>query len=80
MIDNHRVQGWTSRRTRDLQRVVHLATGVALLAYVYAGPPPSSGLAVAVRSFLLPVLVLSGIAMWQWPKLRRRLKRRGARS
>jgi hypothetical protein len=53
-------------------------TGLAIVVYVYAGPAAHAPLTLAVRWLLLPLLALSGVVMWQWPKLRR-LTRQGAR-
>jgi hypothetical protein len=64
----------TARRTgggkkiRDRQRLAHLVAGAALVAYVYL---PGEALEAAVRWVILPLLVASGVLMWQWPKLRR---------
>jgi hypothetical protein len=54
---------------RRLERAVHLVTGAAVLAYIYlpaAGPSHD-----AIRLLLLPALVMSGMAMWQAPRIRR---------
>jgi thiosulfate reductase cytochrome b subunit len=57
---------------RKVQRVVHLAAAVVLLAYVYA--PVEAQLQDAVRFMVFPLLTLTGIAMWQAPRIRRTLK------
>lgn len=62
----------TARQQRKLQRAVHLAAAVALLLYVYA--PVEAQLQHAVRFLLFPLLALTGIAMWQAPRIRRALK------
>lgn len=67
------------RRVRVLQRLVHLATGFALVAYVYATPAPESAFTVGIR-WLVPIVIVSGLAMWQWPRVRRYVRRRGARA
>lgn len=56
---------------------LHLITGVALVAYVYA--PAPAELREVVRFLILPVLVLTGVAMWQAPRLRRLRKTRTGR-
>ena len=71
-------QGLTPRRVRFLQRLVHLVTGVALVAYVYATPPPGSNLTFGIR-WLVPFVIASGLALWQWPRVRRYLRGREAR-
>jgi hypothetical protein len=68
------------KRVRDVQRLVHLATAVVLVTYVYLTPPPGAAAALAVRWGALPILVLSGIALWKWPKLRRLWRQRRARA
>jgi hypothetical protein len=63
----------TAAKQRKLQRVVHLVAGAALLGYVYA--PLGGELEAAVRMVVFPLLVVTGIAMWQAPRLRRGLRR-----
>lgn len=63
-------------RTRSLQRLVHLVTGSAIANYVYFTPDPDSLFTTGVRWVAFPALALSGVAMWQWARLRRRLKTR----
>lgn len=65
-----------ARRIRTQQRTLHLLTGFVIVVYIYAGPEPDGALAIAVRWLVLPVLVASGVAMWQWPRLRRLARRR----
>jgi thiosulfate reductase cytochrome b subunit len=62
----------TAGQQRKLQRVVHLAAAVLLLAYVYA--PLEAQLQGAARFVVFPLLALTGIAMWQAPRMRRILK------
>lgn len=59
----------TAAQQRKVQRVVHLAAALLLVAYLYA--PLEAQLQDAVRFIVLPVLVLTGIAMWQAPRIRR---------
>jgi thiosulfate reductase cytochrome b subunit len=62
----------TAGTQRKVQRVVHLAGAALLLVYVYA--PLEAQLQDVVRFVVFPVLVLTGIAMWQAPRIRRALK------
>lgn len=64
------------KQVRTLQRGLHLLTGVVIVVYIYAAPALGSALAAGVRWLVLPVLVLSGVAMWQWPRLRRLARQR----
>jgi hypothetical protein len=77
MAEKHRKPRITPRRARSLERLVHLVTGLALVAYVYVTPSPESPLTAGIR-WLVPMVIFSGLAMWQWPRIRRYLRRRGA--
>jgi hypothetical protein len=77
MAERHRKPRITPRRARSLERLMHLVTGFALVAYVYVTPSPESPFTVGIR-WLVPVTVSSGLAMWQWPRVRRYMRRRGA--
>jgi len=67
----------TPRRVRALERLMHLVTGLALVIHVYATPGPGSSFTVGIR-WLVPIVISSGLAMWQGPRVRRYLRRRGA--
>jgi hypothetical protein len=59
----------TAAQQRRAQRVVHLVAALVLIAYLNA--PLEAQLQDAVRFVVLPVLVVTGIAMWQAPRIRR---------
>jgi len=61
---------------RKAQRAVHLAAALMLVAYVYA--PVGAHLQDGVRFVGLPLLALTGVAMWQAARIRR-LRRAAAR-
>ncbi|WP_431901785.1 hypothetical protein [Nonomuraea sp. bgisy101] len=63
-----------AKQIRTIQRAVHLATGLAIVAYIYLAPPADSPAHTAIRWFVVPVLVASGVAMWQWPRVRRLIR------
>ncbi|MER6000130.1 hypothetical protein ACIHFD_10490 [Nonomuraea sp. NPDC051941] len=63
-----------ARQIRTIQRAVHLIAGLAIIAYVYLAPPADSPAHVAIRWVILPVLLASGVAMWQWPRIRRLIR------
>jgi thiosulfate reductase cytochrome b subunit len=65
----------TAAQQRKGQRVVHLAAALLLIAYLYA--PLAAQLQDAVRFLALPALVVTGIAMWQAPRMRRLRRRLG---
>ena len=58
---------------RKAQRSVHLITGLTLIVYVYA--PLPLHMERLVQLLFLPVLVATGIATWQAPRIRRLMRR-----
>jgi LmbE family N-acetylglucosaminyl deacetylase len=62
----------TAARQRRLERAMHLLTGAILLTYVYL--PGGGELEAIIRYVVFALLALSGMAMWQAPRLRRALK------
>jgi hypothetical protein len=64
-----------ARRTRVLQRRVHLITALAMVLYIYAAPT-NTAVTSMFRWMVFPVLAGSGIVMWQWPRLRRLARQR----
>ena len=64
----------SNKQIRDLQRVIHLATALALGACIYLplGTPPQ--VAALLKFGVIPVLAVSGLLMWQWTRLRRWLQ------
>jgi thiosulfate reductase cytochrome b subunit len=62
----------TAAQQRKAQRIVHLAAALVLVAYLYA--PFGGQLHDVARFIVVPVLALTGIAMWQAPRIRRLLR------
>jgi hypothetical protein len=67
----------SNKRMRDVQRFVHLVGGLLLVTYAY-GPllldlPAFEAL---VRFVVVSAVVGTGMAMWQLPRLRKRLRGR----
>jgi hypothetical protein len=73
-----------SRRTRvpvrRVQRAAHLGAAVALLLSVYAGALFGPAFDRFVQFVAFPVLAVSGLVLWQWPRIRRALRGRRVRS
>ncbi len=67
----------TRRQVRTAQRGAHLIAATALLANLYATPLLGTGFTAAVQWGVVPVVVLSGLALWKWPAIRRALRGRG---
>jgi hypothetical protein len=65
----------TAARQRKAQRVIHLVAALLLIVYAYA--PLEAQFQDAVRFLALPALVVTGIAMWQAPRIRRLRRRLG---
>jgi di/tricarboxylate transporter len=68
----------TGKQLRTRQRAAHLVTGVIVLVAVYAGPLLGPVFTAVVQWVVFPVLVLTGIAMWKGPRIRRMLRGRAA--
>lgn len=67
----------SAAQQRKAQRAVHLVTGLVLIAYLYG--PFDDQLQDVVRFLVVPLLVVTGIAMWQAPRIRKLRKRVGQR-
>lgn len=64
----------SAARFRTIFRWAHIAVGMFVGAYFYS---PLSGTAWAlplIKFVLIPGLVISGVAMWQQPRIMRRLR------
>jgi len=59
-----------------VQRAAHLLAALVLAAYLYV--PGGEGLQNTVRFIVLPVLALTGVAMWQAARIQR-MRRTAAR-
>lgn len=66
----------SQRQLRTLQRSAHLLAGAILVVYVYAAQGLGSTFVAVVRWLVVPSLVLSGLALWKWPRVRAWLRRR----
>ena len=68
----------SNKRARDAHRVAHLAGAAALGTYLYS-PWGDAALFTAILQWgVFPGLTLSGTLLWQWPRLRRALRRGSA--
>jgi hypothetical protein len=63
----------TSKQLRDLERALHLAAGVILLAIVFT-PLGDAVIGQALRVIVAPMLLASGILMWQHARVTRLLR------
>lgn len=61
----------SNKQIRDAQRAVHLVTALVLVLYVYIPLGTVPLVTTAVQFAVLPVLVATGLLMWQWTRLRK---------
>jgi hypothetical protein len=66
------------RQQRSLQRAIHLVAGMALLAQLYGSSVLGAGFTAAVQWVVVPVVVATGVVMWQGPRIRRWLRGSGS--
>ena len=66
----------SNKRLRRANRWLHLLVSVTLIVYVYSPLGEAPWYALAVQSLAIPLVVLSGVALWQQPRLSAWLKRR----
>lgn len=60
-----------TKQQRDGQRAVHLVASAILLAYLYTPLGDNDLLQVMVRAVIVPIVLITGVLMWQMPRLRR---------
>jgi hypothetical protein len=65
----------TPRSTRALLRTVHLALGLCVGAVIYLPPGWTEQLRLALGLLVVPTVAVTGLAMWQQPRLRRIFRR-----
>jgi hypothetical protein len=70
----------SGKQRRDILRSVHLVASLILLGYLYTPLGDNDVFYVMVRVMVVPVLAVSGLLMWQTPRLQRWLRRNEASS
>ncbi len=65
----------SNKRLRDLQRAVHLTGGLLVMASIYSPLRDQAVLDALVQVVAIPVMLVTGLAMWQAARLRRLLLR-----
>ena len=66
----------SGKQVRDVQRIVHLVSGLLVGAYIYTPLADLPAFSAFIQIVVVPVLVVAGMAMWQMARLRRLLARR----
>jgi hypothetical protein len=64
----------SNKRQRDIQRAVHLVGGVALMLYLYTPLGNASTFTALMQFLVVPLVVVTGMLMWQLPRLRKMLQ------
>lgn len=59
----------SNKRFRQMMRYLHVTVGVMLIVYIYSPLGEVSWYALLVQVVAIPLVSLSGIALWQQPKL-----------
>ncbi len=65
----------SNKRVRDVQRAVHLVGGLLVMASIYSPMGDQVVLDALVQLVAIPMMVVTGLAMWQAARLRRLLVR-----
>jgi len=65
-----------NRQLRGLVRVLHVAVGVSLILLVYSPLAESAAFVAFNRFAAVPLVTLSGLVLWQQPKLTAWLRRK----
>ncbi len=64
----------SNKQQRDMQRITHLMGAAVLILYLYT-PLGNTPIFTALMQFLVvPLLVATGMLMWQLPRLRKLLQ------
>ncbi|MEE8599544.1 hypothetical protein [Euzebya tangerina] len=66
------------RRLRAVLRALHLVPAVALVLYVYTPLADVESFRTVVQIVSVPLLGLTGLALWQAPRILARRRRRAA--
>jgi hypothetical protein len=64
----------TNKTFRNIQRTIHIIAGSLLAIYIYSPWSSVEAFSFAIKWVALPILILSGIAMWQLVKVRKLFK------
>jgi len=65
---------------RSIFRWIHIICGIPMIGYIYDSPSDTPSYAPTVRYFFLPVLLLSGLWMWQGHVVRRLISKGSAQA
>ena len=66
---------FSNKNLRNVLRVLHLVVGGLMIAYLYSPLGNVEWFGNLVRISMIPVLVISGVSMWQMPLVTKFFKR-----
>jgi hypothetical protein len=64
----------TNKQLRDQLRLVHILASVILGAFIYSPWRSNQTYAIAMSFAIFPILALTGLWMWQAPRINKWLK------
>lgn len=64
----------SNKNLRNTMRLLHLITAVVIGTYIYSPWSADPVFTAAVRFIILPFISLTGIVMWQQPRISRWLR------
>jgi hypothetical protein len=64
----------SNKRMRDIQRSTHLVGAAALVLYLYTPLGSAPVFTMLMQFLVVPMLVATGMLMWQLPRLRKLLQ------
>jgi hypothetical protein len=71
----------SNKRFRNVTRIFHIIAGSMIAALVYSSALKESDVYLALMQFvIMPGLIISGVALWQQPKIMKFLRRNEHRS
>jgi hypothetical protein len=68
----------SSATKRSILRWIHIVLGIPIAGYIYSPFSEIPNYAAPVRFVFFPILVLTGLWMWQGPVVRRLFSRKSA--
>lgn len=69
----------SNKRVRQLVRILHIVEAIVLGAFVYGPWGDGSALEVAIQFGFFPALGVSGLILWQQPRIMKLVRRRKGR-
>lgn len=67
----------SSKSLRNLSRLIHVLAGLGYPLLIYSPLGQNNSFLAFNRVMLLPAVTLTGLLMWQQPKIMKWFKRRG---